>query len=128
LYLGRTTRPPQACANPGAGLKHFLAPCQAMPAAPAPITIQSSTMDDLTLRFAPPGASKYTPKNPDLLDCDQVAYELGFSKRTLERALAAPGSKVPRPFQRGPGKKRLWMRSDVVAYRTAMAFLSRTPR
>jgi hypothetical protein len=83
--------------------------------------------DNLTL-FAPPVASRYAPKNPDLLDCDQVAYELGVSRRTLERALIAPGSKVPRPFQRGPGKKRLWMRSDVVAYRTAMAFLSRTPR
>ena len=85
-------------------------------------------MDDPILRFQPPAMSKYTPKNPDLLNCNGVAHLLGVSRRTLERALVAPGSKIPRPFQIGAGNKRLWMRSDVVAYRTALAFLSRTPR
>ena len=57
-------------------------------------------MDDRsTMRFAPPGVSRYTPKNDEILDCNGVAHLLGVSRRTLERALVAPG-----PKSHGPSK------------------------
>ena len=85
-------------------------------------------MADL-LRFqppVPPAPSRYTPKNPDLLDARQVAHELGISRSTLERKLIEPGSQIPKPW--GNSHKRLWLRTSVHAYRDALALLGRRPR
>ena len=82
-------------------------------------------MDDIALRFQRPPPTRYTPKNLDLLDANQVAFELGISRSTLERELIKPGSQIPKPFG---SHKRLWLRADNAAYRAALALLGRRPR
>jgi len=78
-------------------------------------------MDDRIVRFAPPAAHskarRAPPRNPDILDVNQVADFLGISRRALERELADQGSNVPRPFYVGKSTKRLWLQSHVLEYR-----------
>jgi hypothetical protein len=94
------------------------------------ITIGASAMDDPTVRFAPPAVSgkarRAPPRNPDVCDVNQVADLLGISRRTLERELDDPASNVPKPFRVGRSTKRVWLRSHVIEYRAALAYISRT--
>jgi predicted DNA-binding transcriptional regulator AlpA len=87
-----------------------------------------TTISDLAMRLQRPAATKFTPKNGDLLDANGVAHELGISRSTLERALIRPDSRLPRPFSPGGTIKRLWQRRDIENYRAALALLGRKPQ
>ena len=84
-------------------------------------------MNEPTLRFQPPQAGTANvarpPRNHDLLSVNDVAHELGVSPRTIEREIRRAGSKFPQPFRVGLGRKRQWLRSNVEAYRSALAVL-----
>jgi predicted DNA-binding transcriptional regulator AlpA len=80
--------------------------------------------DAASLRLqAPAGANVARPsqRNRDILDVHDVAHELGVSVRTVEREIRRPGSKFPQPYRVGLGRKRHWLRSNVEAYRAALA-------